>query len=57
MELRKRGWGVESAAREVGVSRTAGNNWAYGYKTYRHGALGLAKSLGPKLGRGVTRLR
>lgn len=39
MELRERGWGVESAAREVGVSRTAGNNWAYGYKTYRHGQL------------------
>ena len=26
-----------AAAREVGVSRTAGNNWSRGYKTYRHG--------------------
>ena len=26
-----------AAAREVGVSRTTGNNWARGWKTYRHG--------------------
>ncbi len=26
-----------AAAREVGVSRTAGNNWLRGYKTYRGG--------------------
>lgn len=26
-----------AAAREVGVSRSAGNNWARGYKTYRNG--------------------
>jgi IS30 family transposase len=26
-----------AAAREVGVSRTAGHNWSRGYKTYRHG--------------------
>ena len=26
-----------AAAREVGVSRTAGNNWSRGYKTYRNG--------------------
>jgi IS30 family transposase len=37
MELRSRGWSIVSAAREVGVSRTAGNNWSRGYKTYRHG--------------------
>jgi transposase, IS30 family len=37
MELRERGWSVEAAAREVGVSRSAGCNWAYGYKTYRAG--------------------
>ncbi|WP_210767064.1 helix-turn-helix domain-containing protein [Flavimobilis rhizosphaerae] len=27
------------AAREVGVSRTAGHNWSRGYKTYRGGAV------------------
>jgi transposase, IS30 family len=37
MELRSRGWSVLAAAREVGVSRTAGNNWSRGYKTYRNG--------------------
>ena len=26
-----------AAAREAGVSRTAGHNWSRGYKTYRHG--------------------
>ena len=26
-----------AAAREAGVSRTTGNNWSRGYKTYRHG--------------------
>ena len=36
-ELRGRGWSVVAAAREVGVSRTTGNNWSRGYKTYRHG--------------------
>jgi transposase, IS30 family len=36
-ELRERGWSIVAAAREVGVSRTAGNNWSRGYKTYRHG--------------------
>lgn len=39
MELRERGWGVRTAAREVGVSSTAGHNWARGYKTYRDGEL------------------
>jgi IS30 family transposase len=34
MELRSRGWSIAS---EVGVSRTAGNNWSRGYKVYRHG--------------------
>ena len=37
MELRERGWSIDAAAREVGVSRTAGRNWAHGYKTYRDG--------------------
>src|SRR5689334_9913396 len=37
MELRARGWSIVAAAREVGVSRTAGANWARGYKTYRNG--------------------
>jgi transposase, IS30 family len=39
MELRARGWSVRRAAREVGVSRTAGSNWARGYKTYRKGGV------------------
>ncbi len=37
MELRARGWSISAAGREVGVSRTAANNWARGYKTYRRG--------------------
>jgi IS30 family transposase len=37
MDLRSRGWSIVAAAREVGVSRTAGNNWSRGYKTYRDG--------------------
>jgi IS30 family transposase len=37
MELRERGWGADAAAREVGVSRSAGRNWAHGYKVYRSG--------------------
>ena len=37
MELRERGWSILAAAREAGVSRTTGNNWSRGYKTYRHG--------------------
>jgi transposase, IS30 family len=37
VQLRERGWSILAAAREVGVSRTTGNNWARGYKTYRHG--------------------
>jgi IS30 family transposase len=36
-ELRERGWSILAAAREAGVSRTTGNNWSRGYKTYRHG--------------------
>jgi IS30 family transposase len=39
MELRERGWSVGAAAREVGASRTAGHNWARGYKTYRRGQI------------------
>lgn len=37
MELRARGWSISRAAREVGASRTSGNNWARGYKAYRNG--------------------
>jgi IS30 family transposase len=37
MELRERGLSVDAAAREVGVSRTAGRNWAKGYRKYRAG--------------------
>ena len=37
MELRERGWSIRGAAREVGVARTTGANWARGYKTYRNG--------------------
>jgi transposase, IS30 family len=46
MELRERGWSILAASREVGVSRTAGNNWARGYKTYRQGqATGFVPAL------------
>jgi len=37
MELRERGLSIDAAAREVGVSRTAGRNWAKGYRKYRAG--------------------
>jgi len=37
MELRERGWSIRAAAREVGVSRSSGNSWASGSKTYRNG--------------------
>jgi lambda repressor-like predicted transcriptional regulator len=37
MALRERGWSILAAAREVGVSRTTGNNWSRSYKTYPHG--------------------
>ena len=37
MELRERGWSIRAAAREVGVSRSSGNNWARGDRTYRKG--------------------
>ncbi|WP_456085474.1 IS30 family transposase [Mycobacterium pinniadriaticum] len=39
MELRARGWSVRAAAREVGVSRSSGTNWASGHKTYRNGVV------------------
>lgn len=46
MELRARGWSISAAGREVGVSRTAANNWARGYKTYRRGeAVGFVPAL------------
>jgi IS30 family transposase len=37
IELRERGLSIDAAAREVGASRTAGRNWANGYRTYRDG--------------------
>lgn len=37
MKLRERGVSIDRAARQVGVSRTAGRNWANGYRTYRAG--------------------
>ncbi|HEY6685865.1 MAG TPA: helix-turn-helix domain-containing protein, partial [Propionibacteriaceae bacterium] len=37
VELRERGWSILAAARDVGVSRTTGNNWSCGYKAYRRG--------------------
>ena len=33
------GGGCRAAAREVGVSRTAGANWSRGYKAYRNGVV------------------
>lgn len=46
MELRGRGWSIAAAAREVGVSRTAANNWSRGYKVYRKGqAVGVVAPL------------
>lgn len=46
MELRARGWSISAAGREAGVSRTAANNWARGYKTYRRGeAVGFVPAL------------
>lgn len=39
VQLRERGWSILAAAREVGVSRSAGNNWARGNKVYRRGAV------------------
>ena len=46
VQLRERGWSILGAAREVGVSRTTGNNWTRGYKTYRHGkAVGFVAPL------------
>jgi len=48
MELRARGWSVRAAAREVGVSRTSGANWARGHKIYRNGVVvGFVASLDP----------
>ena len=46
VELRARDWSISAAGREVGVSRTAANNWARGYKTYRRGqAAGFVPAL------------
>ena len=45
MELRARGWSVRAAAREVGVSRSAGANWSRGYKAYRNGVVGFVPPL------------
>ena len=46
MGLRERGLTIDAAAREVGVSRTAGMKWANGYRTYRAGqVVGFVASL------------
>lgn len=46
MQLRERGWSIAAAAREVGVSRSAGSNWARGHKVYRRGrVVGFAPAL------------
>jgi IS30 family transposase len=37
MELRARGWGIRAAARGVGVSPAAVQNWASGYTIYHDG--------------------
>ena len=48
MELWGRGWSIRAAAREVGVSRTAANNWARGHKVYRNGSVvGFVAPLDP----------
>ena len=39
VELRERGWSILAAAREIGVSRTTGNNWSRGYNAYRRGQI------------------
>jgi transposase, IS30 family len=39
VELRARGWSVMAAAREAGVSRSSGANWARGHKVYRNGVV------------------
>lgn len=46
IQMRERGWSIMAAAREVGVSRTAGNNRSRGYQTYRNGqVVGAVPSL------------
>jgi len=37
--VRADGRSVRAAAREVGVSRSAGTNWSRSYKTYRNGVV------------------
>lgn len=49
MQLRGQGWSIAAAAREVGASRTAGQNWTNGYKSYRDGAVvGYVPALVPR---------
>jgi hypothetical protein len=48
VELRERRWSILAAAHEVSVSRTTGNNWSRGYKTYRRGqVVGFVPALVP----------
>jgi IS30 family transposase len=55
MELRGRGWSIMAAAREAGVSRTAGHNWSRGYKTYRNGQVtGFVPALDRLAVRGIS---
>ena len=39
LELREGGESVSAAARQIGISRSTGNNWTPGYKTYWRGAV------------------
>lgn len=49
MLLRGQGWSTAEAAREVGASRTAGQNWVHGYKSYRGGVVtGFVPALVPR---------
>lgn len=55
MRLLARGWTVSAAYREVGVSRTTGNNWKRRYKVYRHGAVaGFVPPLDPLTTRPIS---
>ena len=53
MELARAGVEHPGAAREVGVSRTPGNNWARGYKVYRRGQAGRVRA-SPGSARGAS---
>ena len=37
MELRARGWGLKTIAKEIGISRSTAKRWHRGTKQYRNG--------------------